>query len=101
MQKWFFTADINRYDLCRCNQIIGKQPHTQTSKSVSNAVCLVLITFEPEVEMTSFKHEVPGEMVHEDMMLCDTFPLDKLRKVQRMELESTDVVVASYPKTGQ
>ena len=51
--------------------------------------------------MTSFKHEVPGEMVHEDMMLCNAFPLDNLRKVQQMELEATDVVVAAYPKSGQ
>ena len=65
------------------------------------AVGFVLITFEPEVEMTSFKHEVPGEMVHEDMLLCASFPLENVRKVQQMELESTDVVVASYPKTGQ
>ena len=51
--------------------------------------------------MTSFKHEVPGEMVHEDMILCEIYPLDNVRKVQQMELEATDVAVASYPKSGQ
>ena len=49
--------------------------------------------------MTSF--EMPGQMVHEDMTLVEVFPLDTVRKVQQMELEATDVVVASYPKTGQ
>ena len=51
--------------------------------------------------MSSFQHEIDGQMVHEDMMLCAAYPLDKVRKVQQMELEPTDVVVASYPKAGQ
>ena len=68
---------------------------------MSTAVCFVLITLEPEAEMTSFKHEMPGQMVHEDMTLLAAFPLENVRKVQQMELEATDVAVASYPKSGQ
>ena len=80
--------------------IIGKQPHQHTRKQcvLRRVFCLDHV-FETEVEMTSF--EMPGQMVHEDMTLVEVFPLDTVRKVQQMELESTDVVVASYPKTGQ
>lgn len=52
--------------------------------------------------MSASVHEVPGQYTYmEGLVMCPVTPAYVLDKIKETELDDTDVVIASYPKSGR
>lgn len=49
--------------------------------------------------MAEFK--LPGEYIYDDIVMCETFPAHALDRLKLLELDDTDIIIATYPKSGK